>query len=215
MFGIEILAGGSSYLDSNSYPLTVTGKTTKTLTGPNVQYIDFTTSERYDLIAIMPKFSVGSIGGWLNGHIKKPELYAFGAPRGGVVDIYFLQFMSPSKSYSNYGIEIISPDKGIVFSTDSGLCGITYIRDALSTNTRGLRPEEALLITQGVDLVWESTGSPPYGTMGGHNSVNLSSGRSTPKIFGWIESDGMWGDALPSEFTPSPTIYIKIPDSHR
>lgn len=227
MFGVAFYGEKNSKLDIANYPLMIVGKQEVGFNSarypeaviPNVSY-------PFDFAAIRPHFSSGWVGGTLLGGVDarfpggansrySPTIKGIGIPSNARATVYYLRFQAtPKNSNSDFGIALYGEDKSLLFTTESPLANISYAEEQSNPEYRPLLDDEAILITQPTEWSWLADGSPEFGTSGGMDMIELSSGVRSGWLYYWVS---YWPDG---EYARDPTtrmttlLYIKIPSSY-
>lgn len=155
MFGVEFLGKGGSMLDSDHFPLVVTGHSVVTISnrdhtnafenGPNwFRMYNYTLMDQdFDLVAYRPH----NRDAWIGGHTTKGYIELI-SDRVTTVDLYFIRFTKGMPRTGDFGMEVLDAEGLTVMSTDHVFVNLTGAQWVNQSSSRALGLTEAVIITQ-------------------------------------------------------------------
>lgn len=178
MFGVEFYGAGNSKLDSDHYPLLVTGKqvlnnwTRFPEPGSNIYWtggymISLRPTQAYDILFLSPKIKAGVWGGSHADSETNTNTIHIVTNRPSPVTLYYCKFKANVVPKSGFGIAIYDASGKLIFTDDENLVSITGTADA--RQTRGIAHDEVFAFLQAVDLQNEFFA-------GGFGLLNLNTG---------------------------------------
>lgn len=161
MFGVEFYGNGNSKLDSDHYPLLVTGKqvlnnwTRFPEPGSGIPWtggymISLRPTLSYDILFLSPVNKTGVWGGSHADSETNTNTIHIVTNSPSPVTLYYCKFKADVVAKTGFGIAIYDASGKLIFTDDENLVSITGTADA--RQTRGVAQDEVFAFLQAVDL---------------------------------------------------------------
>ena len=161
MFGVEFYGDGDSKLDSEHYPLLVTGKQVlnnwsrwpdpaSNIPWTGGYIISLTPTHGYDILFLSPENKAGVWGGSHADNETNTNTIHIVTNSPSPVTLYYCKFKADVVPKTGFGIAIHDASGKLIFTDDENLVSITGTADTLQT--RGVAHDEVFAFLQAVDL---------------------------------------------------------------
>lgn len=161
MFGVEFYGSGNSKLDSDHYPLLVTGKQVVNNwsmwpdPGSNIPWtggygLSLTPTQSYDILFLSPENKTGVWGGSHADSETNTNTIHIVTNSPSPVTLYYCKFKANVTPKTGFGIAIHDASGKLIFTDDENLASITGSADALQT--RAVAHDEVFAFLQAADL---------------------------------------------------------------